>query len=38
LVAVTVNAYEVPLVSPDTVHVVAPDVEHVLPPADEVAV
>ena len=38
LVAVTVNVYAVPLVSPVTVHEAAPEVEHVLAPGDEVTV
>ena len=36
LVAVTVNVYAVPLVSPDTVQVVAAGVEQVLPSGEEV--
>ena len=38
LVAVTVNVYGVPLVSPVTVPVVAPDVDTVAPPGDAVTV
>ena len=40
VVAVTVNVYEVPFVSPVTSHVTvdAPVVEHVLPPGLEVTV
>lgn len=38
LVAVTVKVYDVPLVSPVTVHEVAPDVVHMNPPGDDVTV